>query len=156
MWTAPDIPKAAQVVLGRYRLLVKLGQGGMGDVYLAASDGLGGVGGGKLVVVKRLRNMEDPQFVAMFIDEARIARKLSHPNIVQTYEIGREGSDHLIVMEYLEGPTLWRLRRAATPRGGIPWPISVEIVCGVLEGLHYAHELRAADGRLLHIVHRDL
>jgi serine/threonine protein kinase len=154
MWTAPDIPKAAQVVLGKYRLLVKLGQGGMGDVYLAASDGLGGVG--RLVVVKRLRNIEDPQFVAMFIDEARIARKLSHPNIVQTYEIGREGGDHLIVMEYLDGPTLWRLRRAATGRGGVPWPMSLQIVSGVLEGLHYAHELRAADGRLLHIVHRDL
>jgi serine/threonine protein kinase len=154
MWTAPDIPKAPQLVLGRYRLLVKLGQGGMGDVYLAGTEGLGGVG--RLVVIKRLRNMEDPQHVAMFLNEARIAKQLSHPNIVQTYEVGREEDSHLLIMEYLEGPTLWRLRRLAADRGGVPWPIGIEVVRSVLDGLHYAHELRAPDGKSLKIVHRDL
>jgi serine/threonine protein kinase len=154
MWTAPDIPKAPQLVLGKYRLLVKLGQGGMGDVYLAGSDGLGGVG--KLVVIKRLRNMEDPQHVAMFVNEARIAKQLSHPNIVQTFEIGHEADSHVLIMEYLEGPTLWRLRRLAADKGGVPWPIEIEILRSVLDGLHYAHEFRAPDGKLLRIVHRDL
>src|SRR5262245_41753147 len=99
MWSGPETPRAAELVLGKYRQLVKLGQGGMGDVYLAASTELGEVG--KLVVIKRLRNIEDPQHVAMFLDEARIASQLSHPNIVQTYEIGREAGAHLMVMEYL-------------------------------------------------------
>src|SRR3954469_17310462 len=154
MWTAPDIPKAPQLVLGKYRLLVKLGQGGMGDVYLAGAEGLGGVG--KLVVIKRLRNMEDPQHVAMFLNEARIAKQLSHPNIVQTFEIGREADSHLLVMEYLEGPTLWRLRRLAAERGGVPMAIEIEVLRSVLDGLQYAHELRAPDGKSLKIVHRDL
>jgi serine/threonine protein kinase len=154
MWTAPDIPQAPMLVLGQYRLLVKLGQGGMGDVYLAGTEGLGGVG--KLVVIKRLRNMEDPQHVAMFLNEARIAKQLSHPNIVQTFEIGREADSHLLVMEYLEGPTLWRLRRLAGDRGGVAMAIEIEVLRSVLDGLHYAHELRAPDGKSLKIVHRDL
>jgi len=154
MWTAPDIPSAPQLVLGRYRLLVRLGQGAMGDVHLAGAEGLGGVG--KLVVIKRLRNLDDPQQMAMFLNEARSARQLSHPNIVQTHELGREGDAHLVIMEYLEGPTLWRLRRLAADRGGVPWPIGIEIVRGVLEGLHHAHELRAPGGKSLKIVHRDL
>jgi hypothetical protein len=108
------------------------------------------------VVIKRLRNTEDPQHVAMFLDEARIARQLSHPNIVQTFEIGREADAHLLVMEYLPGPTLGRLRRLAAGRGGVPIAIEIEILRGVLEGLHHAHELRAPDGRALKLVHRDL
>src|SRR4051794_3970373 len=153
MWTAPDIPKAPQLVLGKYRLLVKLGQGGMGDVYLAGAEGLGGVG--KLVVIKRLRNMEDPQHVAMFLNEARIAKQLSHPNIVQTFEIGREADSHLLVMEYLEGPTLWRLRRVAAERGGVPRAPEIEGLRSVLDGLHYPPELRAPHGQAPEIVPPD-
>jgi serine/threonine protein kinase len=154
MWSGPETPRAAELVLGKYRQLVKLGQGGMGDVYLAASTELGEVG--KLVVIKRLRNIEDPQHVAMFLDEARIASQLSHPNIVQTYEIGREAGAHLMVMEYLNGPTLRWLRETASGQGGISWFIEIEILRNVLDGLHYAHELCALDGRPLHLVHRDL
>ena len=134
--------------------MAKLGQGGMGDVYLAASDGFGGLS--KLVVIKRLRNIEDPHHVAMFINEARIARQLNHPNVVQTYELGQEGGKYLIVMEYLHGPTQARLRRAAAEIGGMPWAIELEIMRNVLEGLHYAHELCGADGQKLRLVHRDL
>src|SRR3954470_15074721 len=154
MWSGPDVVRSRPFVLGKYRLIAELGQGGMADVYLAASEGSGGFT--KLIVVKRLRNLEDPQHMAMFLDEARIARRLSHPNIVQTYEIGQENGAHFIVMEYLHGPTLQRLRRAAVAQRGVPWAIEIEIMCHVLEGLHYAHEMRAADGRPLHVVHRDL
>jgi hypothetical protein len=154
MQIGPDIPKDGALILGRYRPLFLLGQGGMGDAYLAATDGLGGLG--RLVVVKRLRNMSDPQHVGMFLNEARIARQLGHPNIVQTHEVGREGSAHFIVMEYLDGPTLRWLRTAAAAQGGLPWAIEIENLRNVLEGLHYAHELRAPDGRPLQLVHRDL
>ena len=159
MQSGPDIPsdgpKLGGLILGKYRPLILLGQGGMGDVYLAAADGLGGIG--QLVVVKRLRYVDDPRFVGMFNNEAKIARQLGHPNIVQTHEIGREGSAHYIVMEYLDGPNLRWLRNAVDDRGpGLPWAIELEILRNVLEGLHYAHELRGGDGRPLLLVHRDL
>jgi serine/threonine-protein kinase len=137
------------LLLGRYRPLVKLGQGRRGDVCLAAD-------GDRLVAIKRLRDADHPQHRAMFLNEARVAGQLDHPNIVRTQEVRCEGSDHLVVMEYLEGMTLARLRRAAAPAGGVPWPIEIEIVRGVLAGLHHAHELRAPDGRPLQLVHRDL
>ena len=143
------------LMLGRYRLLAELGRGGMADVYLAASDGPGGHR--QLDVIKRLRNLEDPQHMTMFLDEARIARRLNHPNIVKTYEIGQDAGSHFIAMEYLHGPTLQRLRSAAASRGQrVPWAMEIEILCNVLEGLHYAHELCGPDGRQLHVVHRDL
>jgi eukaryotic-like serine/threonine-protein kinase len=154
-----DIPEGDRstsdgLVLGKYRPLLLLGQGGMGDVYLAAADGLGGLS--QIVVIKRLRNVNDPHFIRMFLNEAHIARQLGHPNIVQTHDVGREGAAHFIVMEYLDGPNLGWLRRAAEPRGGVPWAIEIQILHDVLEGLHYAHELRGGDGRLLQLVHRDL
>ena len=145
--------KAPGRILGRYHILAKLGHGGMGDVFLAAAEGFAGFS--KLVVIKRLRNMDDPQHIAMFLNEARLARQLNHLNIVQTYEIGHEEGSHLLVMEYLHGPTLAHLRKAARS-APLPWAVEVEILRGVLDGLHYAHELQALDGRPLHLVHRDL
>jgi serine/threonine protein kinase len=154
MWSGPDIARSRPLVLGKYRLVAELGHGGMADVYLAAAEGPAGFA--KLIVIKRLRNLDDPQHMAMFLDEARIARRLSHPNIVQTYEIGQENGAHFIVMEYLHGPTLQRLRRSAINQRGVPWAIEIDVMIHVLEGLHYAHEMRGADGRPLHVVHRDL
>jgi serine/threonine protein kinase len=138
-------------IVGRYRILGELGQGGMADVYLAAPEGAPPTE--SLMVIKRLRNLE-PDHLAMFLDEARIARRLSHRNIVRTHDIGQENGSHFIVMEYLHGPTLFHLRRNALPH--LPWPIEIDIACSVLDGLHYAHELRAVDGTPLHVVHRDL
>jgi eukaryotic-like serine/threonine-protein kinase len=143
------------LMLGRYRLLAELGRGGMADVYLAAADGPGGRQ--RLEVIKRLRNLEDAQHMTMFLDEARIARRLSHPNIVETYEIGQDAGSRFIAMEYLHGPTLQRLRSAAVmARQTMPWAVEIEVLSNVLQGLHYAHELRSPDGRALHVVHRDL
>ena len=155
MPSVPEVLSGEPLFFGRHRLLVKLGHGGMGDVYLAASEGLGGLG--RLDVIKRLRNTGDPEFVAMFLNEARIAKQLHHPNIVRTYEVAQEGESYLLVMEYLHGPTLARLRRAAAAtHGGVPLAIELEILCRVLDGLHHAHELRSEDGRPLGLVHRDL
>ena len=90
--------------LGKYRLLAEIGQGGMGSVYLAAARGLG-PSLSKLVVVKRLRSYlaTDAEFAAMFLDEARVAVRLNHPNVVQTIEAAQEGEELFLVMEYLDG-----------------------------------------------------
>jgi eukaryotic-like serine/threonine-protein kinase len=140
--------------LGRYQLIALLGQGGMADVYLACTQGPGGFQ--KLLVVKLARFTGDAMLSTMFLDEAKLAAQLSHPNVVQTFEVGDEGSRHYIVMEYLDGANFSRLRQRAMTIGGIPLRISVQILCQVLEGLEYAHQARGIDGKVLRVVHRDL
>src|SRR5580700_1296247 len=92
--------------LGRYRLIAELARGGMGVVYLALVRGPGGFN--KLFVLKELKAhlAEDPNLVSMFLEEARLAAKLNHPNVVQTIEIGSDAGQHFIAMEYLEGQSL--------------------------------------------------
>ena len=140
--------------LGRYRLIALLGQGGMADVYLACTQGPRGFQ--KLLVVKLARFTGDPVLATMFLEEARIAAQLEHPNVVQTFEIAEDGTRHYIVMEYLDGANLSRLRQRSTKTGGIPLRTSLTILMHVLEGLEYAHEAVGLDGRELHVVHRDL
>jgi serine/threonine protein kinase len=140
--------------LGRYRLIALLGQGGMADVYLAATQGPRGFQ--KLLVVKLARFTGDPVFSTMFMEEARIAAQLEHPNVIQTYEIAEEGTRHYIVMEYLDGGNLSRLRQRCNKTGGLPLRTSLTILSQVLEGLEYAHDARGLDGRDLKVVHRDL
>jgi serine/threonine protein kinase len=140
--------------MGRYRVLAELGHGGMADVFLAVAEGPAGFN--KLLVIKRLRNVEDVDQRMMFLDEARLAARLSHPNIVQTYEVGQEDDRYYIVMEFLDGPTLHRMRRRAKAQGGLPLKIELKILSNILEGLHYAHELQSYDGKPLQVVHRDL
>ncbi len=148
------IDKSLDQPLGRYQLIALLGQGGMADVYLACTQGPGGFQ--KLLVVKLARFTGDPMLSRMFLDEARLAAQLSHPNVVQTFEVGEEGSRHFMVMEYLDGATLGRLRQRAHPSGGVPLRLAVQILSQVLEGLEYAHQARGIDGKLLKVVHRDL
>ena len=95
--------------LGRYQVIAEIGAGGMADVFLAVARGPAGFN--KLAVIKRLkpRLVEDPEFVEMFLNEARLAARLNHPNIVQTYEVGEQGDSFFLCMEYLEGVTLHRL-----------------------------------------------
>ncbi len=148
------IDKSLDQPLGRYQLIALLGQGGMADVYLACTQGPGGFQ--KLLVVKLARFTGDPMLSRMFLDEARLAAQLSHPNVVQTFEVGEEGSRHYMVMEYLDGATLSRLRQRASHSGGVPLRFAVQIIAQVLEGLEYAHQARGIDGKLLKVVHRDL
>jgi len=142
---------------GRYRLLARLGRGGMADVFLAVSAGPKSFS--KLVVVKRLLPQwtEDELFTRMFFDEARLALRLNHPNVVQTYEVTEDEGGHSIVMEYLEGQSLRRVTQAAH-KAGTPLSIgeSVRIMSDVLSGLHHAHELTGYDGKPLELVHRDV
>jgi serine/threonine-protein kinase len=149
-----DEASAPGVPLGRYRLIALLGQGGMADVYLACTQGAGGFR--KLLVVKLARFTGEPLLATMFLSEARLAAQLSHPNIVQTFEIGEEGTHHYIVMEYLDGGNLARLRQRLAKRGGLPLRISLHLLLQVLEGLEYAYEAPGIDGRALRVVHRDL
>jgi len=142
---------------GKYQLVAELGQGGMADVILAVARGP--VGFHKLVVIKRLRYhlADDPEFVAMLVDEARLAARLNHPNIVHTNEVGEVDGRFFIAMEYLEGQPLTRLKRRATRQGT---PLSreteIRIIADVLAGLHHAHELSDYDGKALGVVHRDM
>lgn len=130
-----------------------MARGGMGIVYLATIQGPARFS--KLLVVKELKPdlVEESSFVEMFLEEARLAARLSHPNIVQTYEIGSEGTRHYMVMDYLEGVTLSRLLR----RGGATYSMAMRLrtICEVLHGLHYAHTLTDFGGASLGLVHRD-
>ncbi len=138
----------------KYHLLAELGRGGMADVYLARFSGPGGFN--KLVVVKRLRDSSDSTLVSMFLDEAKLAARMTHPNVVHTFEVGHEEDNVYLVMEFLDGPALSRIRRACVAKGA-PTPLAVElfILQEALAGLHHAHELRGYDGHPLGVVHRD-
>ena len=139
---------------GKFRDIVELGKGGMGDVFLTVASGPNGFN--KLLVVKRLRASLaiDPDFLLMFLNEARLAARLNHPNIVHTYEVGSDDSGHYIAMEYLQGQSLNRLIRRAG--SALSLQMQLRVLADVLAGLHYAHELTDYDGTPLAIVHRDV
>ncbi len=140
---------------GKYRLFARLGGGGQAEVFLALVEGPASFT--KLVVVKKLRPemVAHPELVAMFIDEARLAARLNHPNIVHTYEVGASNDSYFIAMEYLDGQPLNRLkpRPNLPPLGPSAW---ARVMADVLAGLHYAHELRDYNEAPLGIVHRDV
>ncbi|MGZ5970840.1 MAG: serine/threonine protein kinase, partial [Polyangiales bacterium] len=136
---------------GKYRYVVDLGSGGMGDVFLAVAQGPQGFN--KLQVIKRLRPelAQDPEFLSMFLNEARIAARLNHPNVVQTNEVSEQDDEYFIAMEYLEGQSLYAIGR----RGRIPLALHLHVLAETCAGLHYAHDLLDFDGTPLHLVHRD-
>src|SRR6476646_4577846 len=143
-------------VVGRYRLLGEMARGGMGIVYVAAAQGPAGFS--KLVALKELRPdlVEDEEFLTMFLDEARMAARLNHPNIVQTNDVDQHDGRHFIAMEYLEGRSLYFAQRRFAPKGGLPQRVVLTVLRDVLAALDYAHELASADGKLLGFVHRDI
>jgi serine/threonine-protein kinase len=141
--------------IGPYRIVALLGQGGMASVYLAIRPGRAAVN--KLLVVKVLRDdlVRDDGFVDMFLNEARLAARLNHPNVVHTYDVDEVGGRHLIAMDYLDGQTLHALLRKAG-REAVPLEVQVRVLADTLAGLHYAHTLKDFDGTPLHAVHRDV
>ncbi len=141
--------------LGKYLVLAELGRGGMAEVYLGLARGPSGFN--KLAVLKLLRPhlTEDPEFLEMFLAEARLAARLNHPNVVSTYEVSTEGDRPCIVMEYLEGRTLSEIEHRTRDRAS-PISLYLRILADSLAGLHYAHELHDQDGLPLEIVHRDV
>ncbi len=139
------------------RFLYRLGQGGMAEVHLA--NAAPSNASPNLVVVKRMhqQHVDDPSSERMFLDEARLALCLSHPNIVRTERLGVFEGRHGIVMEFLEGqPFQHVLKRAYETEATLSLELIVQIAIAALDGLHYAHELKGPEGRPLSIVHRDV
>jgi len=154
--TSPGISAVLSPELGKYHLIAELARGGMCNVYLAIAQGPGGFH--KLLVVKELRPefAEDETYVAMFLEEARLAARLTHPNIVQTNEVGSDGNRHYMIMEYLDGRSLYRVAKRLAMHGELPVGAHLRVISETLRGLHYAHELPGFDGEPLGIVHRDV
>ena len=141
----------------RYELLAELAAGGMATVYLARLGGAGGFQ--RLYAIKRLHPhlAHEREFVEMFLDEARLAARIHHPNVVPILEVGQADSGYFLVMEYIEGETLARLLGRSASRGEkIPTRIGAKIVLDTLAGLEAAHDLRDDFGEPLNIVHRDV
>ena len=155
---APIAPLSPEVqtprVLGRYEILGTLGRGGMATVYLGRSAGEAGFQ--RLFAIKVLHPhlADDADFVSMLLDEARIAARLHHPNVVPIVDLGTQGTTHYVVMEYVEGCSLWALLRKY--RDKRPPRLIIPIVLDALAGLHAAHTLTDDDGAPLNLVHRDV
>ena len=141
--------------LGRHEIVAQLGEGGMANVYLAVQSGP--YGSAKLVVIKQLKasSGHEREFLEMFVDEARIAMKLSHPNVVSTFDFVADGDDFHLKMEFLDGKSLLQTLRKVG-RENMPLDLHVWILTQVLAGLGYAQALRDFDGTPLDIVHRDV
>jgi len=145
------------VQFGRYKLLEKMAVGGMAEIFKAKSHGAHGFE--KTLVVKRIlpQLAEDPGFVDMFIDEAKVTVRINHPKVVQVLDFGEVEGQYFIAMEYVEGIDGLALLRMCVQQGFRPTThIAVHIVAEVLDALHYAHTLRDESGGALDIVHRDI
>ena len=143
--------------LGKYEILRKLAVGGMAEIYLARIRGNAGFE--KVVVLKRIlpQVAEDPTFVQMFLEEARLAATLNHPNIAHVYDVGEVDGQHFFTMEFVHGQDVRSIRHEMKKRTeAVPLPISLAIVHGTAAALHYAHERTGPDGKLLGLVHRDV
>jgi serine/threonine protein kinase len=143
--------------LGPYELIERVATGGMAEVYLARRAGPHGFQ--KVVAVKRIlpQLAKDVNFVAMFVDEARVCARLSHPNIVQVFDFGEEEGELYMAMEYVDGTTGARLIRAAATKGiELPLDACLHVALSVLRGLEYAHAARDEVGKPLSLVHRDV
>jgi serine/threonine protein kinase len=155
--SSTNLQTAAGRHLGPYQLLLQIGRGGMADVFLALAPSIDGGPRRQIVIKQLLREVvEDDEFRAMLLDEGRLATRLSHPNVVRTFAVGDSGEERFLVMEFLDGQTLARIRRRALAQGGVPMAVHLRILSGVLRGIHYLHELRDDIGRSLGVVHRDV
>jgi serine/threonine-protein kinase len=151
------LDRGGQQRLDRYELVAELASGGMATVFLGRILGAGGFQ--RFVAIKRLHPhlASEQEFVEMFLDEARLAASIHHPNVVPILEVGTSDRGYYLVMEYIEGDTLARLlARSATSRQRIPIPIVIRIVLDTLAGLHAAHELKDDNDHHLNLVHRDV
>lgn len=142
---------------GKYTLLNRIAVGGMAEVFLARQEGLEGFE--KTICIKRIRPhlSSQPNFVRMFLNEAKLAAQLNHPNVVQIYDLGRVNDSYFIAMEYISGRDMSRIIPKAE-KAGIPFPMiyALRIASNVCEGLYYAHTKGDAYGNPLNVVHRDI
>ena len=143
--------------IGRYELEAKIAQGGMAEIFLARQPGIGGFS--RRVVLKCILPLlaEEPRFVEMFLEEARLASLIHHTNVVQIFDVGEDDDHYYIAMEHIDGLPIGDLM--TLPSGELkPLPIDVacEIIMQACSGLHAAHRLRDEDGQPLGLVHRDV
>ncbi len=140
--------------VGKYRVLLELGQGGTAHVHLAAARGPGGFN--KLVVLKSLKRSiaSDPEVRRMFLNEARLSARLNHPNVVEINEVTEHEGLPVIVMQYLEGRPLSDVIVRLGP--AFSRAAHLKILCDAMAGLHYAHQLRDYDGARMNVIHRDM
>ncbi len=146
------------VRLGRYQIVDRIATGGMAEVYLAVHGELAGFRT-PVVLKKVLPHLaNNPQFIDMFLDEARIASLLDHPNVVRIIEVGRSGNEYFLAMELVQGKSLSAiLRRAAeTEAGRVDTRLAALIIAQAAAGLHHAHNLTDPLGNMLGLVHRDV
>src|SRR5260370_14688033 len=143
---------------GKYELLSRLAAGGMAEIFHARTKSLEGFE--KYLVIKKIlkNRTSDPDFVRMFLDEARLAATLDHPNIIQIYDVGQIDGQYFIAMEYLRGHNLIEVVRTGAKLGHSKPPLEhvISMITSACAGLHYAHEKRDFQGRPLEIVHRDV
>ena len=144
-------------VVGRYALYNEIAAGGMATVHIGRL--LGPVGFARTVAVKRLHPQfaKDPEFVSMFLDEARLAARVQHPNVVATIDVVATDGELFLIMDYVRGESLSKLIRTARKQGtNVPPRIAASIMCGFLHGLHAAHEAKNERGDRIDLVHRDV
>jgi eukaryotic-like serine/threonine-protein kinase len=157
MTTPSEIKPTPPELRKKYRVIAKLGEGGMAHIHLAVALGVGGVR--KLVVLKSIRPelvaVADERMREMFLTEARLAATFNHPNIVQTFEVAVFGGRPVLVMEYLEGQSLASILRGER-RWRVPLPVQLYVLKEVLNGLDYVHNITDLDGTELNLVHRDI
>lgn len=151
------VSRKAPVWFGKYKLLERIAVGGMAEVFLAVRPGLEGFE--KTLAIKRIRPhlSSEEAFVKMFLNEAKLAAQLQHPNIVQIFDLGKINSSYFIAMEYISGRDMSRVVPKAE-RAGIQFPLeyALSIAASVLDGLAYAHTKTDDFGVPLNIVHRDI
>ena len=160
-WRPTEPGRTAPETIGRYRLCFQLASGGMASVYLARTEGSPGFQ--KLVALKRIHPhlASEKEYVDMFLDEARIASSITHPNVCSVFDFGEADGEYFIAMEYLRGEPLSRVQRRVVvnldQRTAPELPARMAtIIAQACEGLHAAHELKDARGESLDVVHRDV
>jgi serine/threonine protein kinase len=155
MGTAHGNERAA--IAGRYLLFDEVGTGGMASVYIGRLIGPSGFS--RTVAIKRLHPhvARDPEFVGMFLDEARLAACVRHPNVASILDVVHTAGDLLLVLEYVSGESLSQLRRTvAASKETVPVAVAVATLTGALQGLHAAHEATGPSGEPLGLIHRDV
>ena len=155
--TSSNAVQKSQRVIGRYAIFDEIAAGGMATVHLGRL--IGSAGFTRTVAIKRLHAnfAKDPEFVAMFLDEARLAARIQHPNVVPTLDVVSLEGELYLIMEYVQGESFARLHRQILSKAErVPLRITLSIFEGVLHGLHAAHEARSERGEPLGIVHRDV
>ncbi|MEO7668646.1 MAG: serine/threonine-protein kinase, partial [Polyangia bacterium] len=143
--------------VGRFTITSHLASGGMAELFVARQEAVGGFEKDLVLKMLQERYAENPRVVEMFLDEARLAAKLNHQNIVHVYDVDEADGIRYIAMEYIHGETVTDIVRRSIARGSfLPLEHASHIIAETAAGLAYAHESRNPEGRAARIVHRDV